>query len=131
MKTDLRTDPIHLPPGGVARIVEDFGWDPERLGRYAADTKGDGADGRLVSTFLAEGTWTRWERHPNGDEVVIACTGRHVFTQERDDGTRQQIELGPGEALVNPAGVWHTGAHLETGWLVTITPGQGTEDRPG
>lgn len=73
MKTDLRTDPIHLPPGGVARIVEDFGWDPERLGRYAADTKGDGADGRLVST----------------------------------------------------------GAHLETGWLVTITPGQGTEHRPG
>lgn len=129
MHTDLNTDPIHLGPGGRARIVDDFGWDPTRLARYAAETAADGPDGRLVMTFPAEGEWEHWERHPAGDEVVVAGAGRHLFVQETRDGP-VEIELTPGRALINPAGIWHTARTLEPGWLLTITPGQGTEHRP-
>ena len=40
------------------------------------------------------------------------------------------MEVGAGEALVNPPGVWHTADSGEGGWIVAITPGAGTEHRP-
>ena len=64
-----------------------------------------------------------------GAEVVIACTGTHRFVQELPDGERV-VELAPGEALVNPPGVWHTADSGDGGWIVTITPGLDTEHRP-
>jgi quercetin dioxygenase-like cupin family protein len=129
MTIDLRDIPIHLGPGGVAFPVEDFGWTEQQLAAYERSTRADGADGRMVMMFHVSGSWTSWERHPLGAEVVIACTGTHRFVQELADGERV-VELAPGEALVNPPGVWHTADSGEGGWIVTITPGLGTEHRP-
>lgn len=125
---DLTSIAIHLGPGGTARPYEDFSW--ERIDQYAAATAGDGPDGRLVVMYHSVGAWPTWEQHPVGEEVVIACTGTHHFRQEID-GEERVVTLGPGEALVNPKGVWHTAdSGPEGGWLVFITPGQGTENRP-
>jgi mannose-6-phosphate isomerase-like protein (cupin superfamily) len=126
---DITAIPIHLGPGGRAAPVLGFDWSPEQLAAYDAATSADGPDGRLVMMFHLGGVWANWERHPLGDEVVIACTGRHRFVQELDGG-HVVTEIGPGEALVNPAGVWHTADSYEPGWLVTITPGLGSEHRP-
>ena len=129
MAIDITALPIHLGPGGTARAVQGFDWSPEHLAEYERDTMADGADGRMVMMFHMDGPWTNWERHPAGAEVVIACTGTHRFVQELDGGDRE-VELGPGEALINPPGVWHTADSVEGGWIVTVTPGLGTEHRP-
>lgn len=130
MTIDIRTTPIHLGLGGTAVGVPDFAWDPERLAAYAEHTRPDGPDGRLVMLFHNDGSpWEHWECHPLGDEVVVACTGRPVFRQDTPDGI-ETITLAPGEALINPTGVWHIGEGGEPGWILTITPGQGTEHKP-
>jgi mannose-6-phosphate isomerase-like protein (cupin superfamily) len=133
MATDITALPIHLGPGGTARVVEGFDWSPERLAEYERATRADGPDGRLVMMFEVKGEWSSWERHPAGAEVVIACTGTHRFVQELEDGDRvveHVVELGPGEALINPPGVWHTADSGQGGWIVAITPGLDTEHRP-
>ena len=79
--------------------------------------------------FHMSGAWDQWECHPQGHEVVIACTGRHRFVQQIDGGQHVE-EITAGQALINPPGVWHTADSVEPGWVVTITPGLGTEHRP-
>jgi hypothetical protein len=129
MTTDIRKTPIHLGPGGTARPVEGFDWTPEALGAYIRATEADGPDGRLVMMFHMEGSWDQWECHPAGAEVVIACTGTHRFVQQID-GAEAVVQIGAGEALINPPGVWHTADTTEPGWILTITPGLGTDHRP-
>ena len=129
MTFDITTVPVHLGPGGTARAVDGFDWSEERLGAYVRETAADGADGRLVMMTHMVGAWTTWERHPLGAEVIIACTGTHRFVQELDDGERV-VEIGPGQALINPPGVWHTADSGDGGWIVSITAGLGTEHRP-
>ncbi len=122
---DLTATPIHLGLGSTARAIDGFAWDPAVLADYGAATAGDGPDGRLVMIFDDDADWTSWERHPHGDEVVVCVSGR--ITVIREDG---RVELGAGEATVNPAGAWHTADLHERTRLLTITPGIGTEHRP-
>ena len=130
MTIDISKVPIHLGRGGTATPVEDFDWSDERLAAYDQATRADGADGRLVMMFHMTGSWTTWECHPLGAEVVIACTGTHRFVQQLDDDEERVVEISPGQALVNPPGVWHTADSGEGGWILAITPGLGTEHRP-
>jgi quercetin dioxygenase-like cupin family protein len=129
MTIDITAIPIHLGAGGTAWPVEGFDWSPEQLGAYARATEADGPDGRMVMMFHMAGSWTSWERHPLGDEVVVACSGVHRFVQELDGG-EQVVELRAGQALINPPGVWHTADSEEAGWILTVTSGLGTEHRP-
>jgi quercetin dioxygenase-like cupin family protein len=130
MTIDITAVPVHLGLGGTARAIEGFDWSDARLAEYERDTKADGPDGRMVMMFHMKGAWSHWERHPAGEEVVIACTGEHRFVQEVD-GRELEVVLGPGEAIINPPGVWHTAdSGDDGGWIVAITPGLGTEHRP-
>ena len=122
---DLTTTPIHLGVGSTARAIEGFSWDPAVLAAYGAATAADGADGRRGMTVDGDADWTTWERPPHGDEVVVCLAGRATIQWE--DGS---VELGPGTAMVNPAGSWHTADVHEPTRLLTITPGAGTEHRP-
>ena len=83
----------------------------------------------MVMMFEMVGAWTSWECHPAGAEVVIACTGTHRFVQELDGG-EHVVEIGPGEALDQPARGLAHGRQRRGGWIVAITPGLGTEHRP-
>jgi mannose-6-phosphate isomerase-like protein (cupin superfamily) len=83
----------------------------------------------MVMMFHMAGAWSTWERHPSGAEVVIACTGTHRFVQELG-GEEHVVEIGPGQALINPPGVWHTADSGDGGWIVAVTPGLGTDHRP-
>ena len=60
--------------------------------RFAAD----GDEGRLVTTFRSETSWSRWERHPAGEEVVVLLSGRIDLVQRTGDGER-------GEGLARAA----------------------------
>jgi mannose-6-phosphate isomerase-like protein (cupin superfamily) len=74
-------------------------------------------------------SWTTWERHPAGDELVVVNSGRMTLVQEID-GTERRIELGDGEAAINPRNVWHTSDIAASCRTLFVTPGRGTEHRP-
>jgi mannose-6-phosphate isomerase-like protein (cupin superfamily) len=126
---DLTTRPVHLGLGSRASAVDGFAWDPEALGAYSAAVAQDGGDGRLVMVFEDDRSWDVWERHPAGEEVVICLAGRMTVFYETDTED-VRIELGPYEAMINPAGAWHTADIDQPVRFLTITPGLGTEHRP-
>jgi mannose-6-phosphate isomerase-like protein (cupin superfamily) len=120
---------IHLGVGARATPLPDFTWSPEYLAEYQERFASDGAEGRLVCVLAQEATWDSWERHPGGEEVVVLLSGRVDLVQELD-GAEHVVELRPGQAVINPAGVWHTARVHEPGMALFITPGRGTEAKP-
>jgi uncharacterized cupin superfamily protein len=126
---DLHVVPIHLGGGSRAIPVEGFGWTSEQLSAYEQRFAADGPDGRLVALFDQDASWTSWEQHPAGDEIVVLLSGRADLIQQRPGG-EHRIPMGPGDAVVNPQGVWHTADVHEPGTILTITAALGTEHRP-
>jgi mannose-6-phosphate isomerase-like protein (cupin superfamily) len=120
---------IHLGLGAKATPIHDFSWSPEQLGRYVERFADDGDEGRMVGIFHQTESWPTWERHPAGEEVVVLLSGRADLIQQVDGGERR-VSLRPGQAVVNPAGVWHTADVHEPGDILSITPGRGTEHKP-
>jgi len=101
---------------------------------YSARHADDGAEGRLVSQYAFTESWTSWEMHPAGDEVVICTSGAIVLVQEHPGGRHEEVRLGAGEYAINPPGVWHT-ADISPdapggATAIFITPGEGTQHRP-
>ncbi len=128
---NLTTDFAHLGPGGGATVLPPFtgmDWYEAYGARFAAD----GADGRLVSMYSFGESWTSWERHPAGAELVLCTAGSIVLIQEHEDGRLERVALGAGDYAINPPGLWHTAdvGPGESATCVFITPGLGTEHRP-
>lgn len=126
---DLRTTPVHLGLGSTAKPVEGFAWNPEVLQAYSAAVAADGAEGRLVTILDGDGPGDHWERHPAGDELVVCLSGSVTVVRDLD-GVPDRVLLGPGEATVNPAGVWHAVDTTGPTSILTITAGLGTDHRP-
>jgi quercetin dioxygenase-like cupin family protein len=126
---DLSKTFIHLGLGSRAIPLPDFSWSGEYLAGYEKKYESDGAEGRLVVLTHQSKTWEHWERHPAGEEVVLLLSGRADLVQELD-GKEHTIALHPGEAAINPPGVWHYSVVHEPGEMLFITPGVGTEHRP-
>jgi quercetin dioxygenase-like cupin family protein len=126
---DLRTTPVHLGLGSTAKPVEGFAWDPEALQAYSSAVAADGAEGRMVMIFDGDGPGDHWESHPAGDELVVCLSGSVTVTRDVD-GIPDRILLGPGEATVNPAGVWHAVDMEGPTSILAITATLGTDHRP-
>lgn len=126
---DLSATYVHLGLGARATPLPDFEWTPECLEAYRRRFADDGREGRLVMMGRSAESWTTWERHPAGEEVVVLLSGRMDLIQ-RTDGAERRIPLRPGQAVVNRTGVWHTVDVHEPGDALFITPGQGTEHEP-
>jgi quercetin dioxygenase-like cupin family protein len=126
---DLDRTYVHLGLAGTAEPLFDFRWDDEYLREYTAAHADDGDEGRLVMIGEVSKTWEDWERHPAGDEVVVVLSGRVTLIQTLD-GEERRAEMHGGQAIINPAGVWHTCDVHEPGRALYITPGRGTEYRP-
>lgn len=69
------------------------------------------------------------EMHPDGDELLYCVSGRLTVELEDVEPPRR-VELGPGDALVVPKGVWHRTFLAEPSRIVHVTPGPGGEHRP-
>ena len=69
------------------------------------------------------------EMHPDADELLYLVSGRIRVRLELEEGDRD-AELGAGQALVVPRGVWHRIFIQEPGQLVHMTPGPGGQHRP-
>jgi uncharacterized cupin superfamily protein len=127
---DLTSTYVHLGAGSTATVLPDFTWTPECVESYRARFAAEGGDGRLVCVIEQAATWDGWERHPAGDELVVLLSGRVDLVQELD-GAEHVVVLEPGQAVVNPRNVWHTTRVHEPGAALFVTPGEGTEHRPG
>ena len=97
---------------------------------YSARNAADGAEGRLVSLHTSAESWTSWEMHPAGDEVVICTAGTIVLTQEHADGRIDEVTLNVGDYAINPPGTWHTADVEGPATAIFITAGEGTRHRP-
>ncbi len=126
---DLGLNPIHLGLGATAVVQPDFDGEMSWYQGYGERHRSDGAEGRLVAMHAFSSSWTSWECHPRGHEVVIVTAGRIVMIQEVD-GAEVRTEVSAGQAVVNEPGVWHTTDVLEPGSAIFITAGEGTEHRP-
>jgi mannose-6-phosphate isomerase-like protein (cupin superfamily) len=130
---ELGTRPIHLGLGATAEPQPAFPSDERAMQwymDYGQRHAADGAEGRLVSMFRFTESWSSWEVHPAGAEVVICTSGSMTLTQEFADGRTEKVTLGPGEYAINPPGVWHTADIDGEATGVFITSGLGTENRP-
>jgi hypothetical protein len=98
--------------------------------RLMAGELGDFHREYLVTTSTFSASWTNWERHPLGDEIVCLLSG-HVTLVQETPGGEVQIEMDrPGQFAVNPRDTWHTAnVHAES-LLLFITASEGTEGRP-
>jgi len=121
--------PIHLGLGAKAVAEPEFTgmeWYDGYIERHGDDLD----EGRLVSLFRFSESWTSWEMHPSGEEVVCCLQGHMTLHQELTDGGRETYELGPGEYAINPRGAWHTADADEPVVALFITAGKGTTHRP-
>ena len=126
---DLSSTFVHIGDGAVASSVEDFEWNQTFLEAYTRRFADDSTAALLVCVTPQTATWTTWERHPSGDEVVVLLSGRVDLVQDLD-GVEHVISLRPGLAAINPRGVWHRSVVFEPGDALFVTPGAGTEHRP-
>jgi quercetin dioxygenase-like cupin family protein len=130
---DLSKTPIHL--GSVVGLdssalpLPEFAFDGKAFGGYIAEHCAPGAPGRLIFVESTAANWGAWECHTEGDEIVIVLEGKATFIQEIA-GEALKTPVGPGSAIINPAGVWHTADVEETMKAIFITPCPGTQHRP-
>jgi hypothetical protein len=125
----LDTQFIHLGLGATADTLPPF-TGMEWYEAYGARAAADGAEGRLVSQYTFTESWTAWELHPAGAEVVICTHGAMVLIQETPGGGQTEIALTAGDYAINPPGVWHTAEVAESATAIFITAGEGTTHRP-
>jgi mannose-6-phosphate isomerase-like protein (cupin superfamily) len=69
------------------------------------------------------------EMHPDGDELLYMLSGAVTVTLELAEGDCL-VDLGAGDAVVVPKGVWHQITMREPGQLIHITPGPNGDARP-
>jgi uncharacterized cupin superfamily protein len=125
--------PLHLGLGASAVPQPEFTGPDQTAGEwyaaYAERTAADGVEGRLVSCYTFDESWTSWEMHPAGAEAVFCVTGEIVLVQEIE-GEERRTTLRAGDYAVNPPGVWHTADLTQSATVLFITAGLGTEHRP-
>jgi quercetin dioxygenase-like cupin family protein len=121
--------PLHLGLGARATPQPEF-TGMEWYEAYGARSAADGAEGRLVTMHRFEGSWTSWEMHPAGDEVVVCIDGEITVIQEIPGESIAAVVLKAGDFAINPPGVWHTADITGTATALFITAGQGTQGRP-
>ncbi len=128
-KFRLEEFPVHLGLGATVRAQPRFTGSTDWYRDYGERTAADGIEGRLVSMHTFAGPWDSWEVHPDGEELVLCLAGSITLWQETGDGGRP-LTLGPGDAVVNPPGVWHTADVSGSATALFITAGSNTQNRP-
>jgi mannose-6-phosphate isomerase-like protein (cupin superfamily) len=120
LKIDLSCEVVGIDRSDRrARLVEQQnGRPPERI------------DGFTVGAPMLTGDAPHaGEMHPDGDELLFLVSGAVTVRLELPGGDRT-VDMGAGEALVVPKGVWHLVHLREPGTLVHITPGPHGDHRP-
>ena len=111
--------------GGIAEVpVSESFWQQLAEGGFPELDRG-----RLISAFTFSEPWSSWERHPNGEELVMLLSGAATLVLETG-GDERCVRLGaPGEYVLVSANTWHTARTEVPTTMLFVTPGAGTEHR--
>ena len=120
---------MHLGLGATAETEPEFTGDLTWYEDYSRRHASDGDEGRLLSEHHFSESWSTWEMHPRGHEVVICTAGAITLLQEID-GCIREVSLSTGEYAINPPGIWHTANVSGSATAVFLTAGAGTQQRP-
>lgn len=126
---DLTDTYVHLGLGATATELPGFTWSKDYLRGYLRRFAADRAEGRLVGIVPTDASWTHWECHTGGDELVVQLSGRAEIIQDVD-GEHRTTLLTPGLAMINPSGVWHTSTVHEPGQSLFVVAGRKTVYKP-
>ena len=91
----------------------------ERSSIRWADTVADYRDGAIFIVHYAGSS--QWERHQQGDEVVMVIEGATTMTLFLD-GEDQPVPLTANQLVVVPQGTWHRFDTPNAAKIMTITP---------
>src|SRR5438309_12085246 len=118
---------LHVQDDGRtdALPVSDSFWEELMSGKYPQLEHG-----RLLSAFTFGESWTSWERHPAGDEVVVLLSGAADVVLDEPDGERIVRLDAAGDYVLIPRGTWHTTRTTVPTKMLFLTPGAGTEHKP-
>ncbi len=126
----LSRTPVHISSSNQPfKPLDWFAYDGPSFGRYVSELCTDDNPGLLVMEETMPGDWPSWERHPQGDEMVIILSGAGTFYQQMD-GEIRSAPFKAGDTLINPKGVWHTADVAEPMRAIYVTPCPGTEHKP-
>jgi uncharacterized cupin superfamily protein len=81
----------------------------------------------LVGTYLYDASWSNWEMHPDGDEVVTRHG--HIDLIVEVDGHPTTWSAPAGTTVVIPAGAWHTADVHAPARAMHVTFGANTQGR--
>ena len=124
---DLRSTFVVIDPNHAAIPVAVTPTIFEELDKRFENFKGR----LLVSSFSFDSDWPTWEIHPAGDEVVCLLTGNATMVLDRN-GIEEAVHLrNPGSFIIVPKGTWHTARTSVPTTMLFVTPGEGTQNRPG
>ncbi len=83
----------------------------------------------LIACHHFEQDWPSWEKHPEGDEVVVLLAGAVTFIVELPE-RQQEVSLTElGSYVIVPKNCWHTAKINKPTTMLFITPGEGTQVR--
>ncbi len=115
---DLATSTIGIDGDGKASLLQKRAGPPQRI------------EGLTVGApAMSQAPPHGGEMHPDGDEVLFLISGRITVVLE-DDDPPTRVDLGSGQAVVVPRGIWHRIELREPSQLLHITPGPGGQHRP-
>ncbi len=128
---DLRSTYLYAEGPELVRVEASSLWPRLIEGKTTtpeAEVVARGA-GWLVGVFAYEATWTSWEVHPEGDEIVHVTAGDLELVLE-EQGRERRVRAGAGQTIVVPKGAWHRAIVHAPGAAVHVTYGKGTDHRP-
>ncbi len=113
MKPDLMLDQLQVSPD----IYQQLG------ARY------DGFRAHLlISAHEFSENWSTWEKHPAGDELVILLSGAAQLLIRQETGDERITLEAPGDFAIVPRDTWHTARVAQPTRMLSVTPGEGTEN---
>ncbi|WP_460735001.1 cupin domain-containing protein [Lysobacter tyrosinilyticus] len=118
---------LHVQDGGKTNAIpvsETF-WEELAEGRHPQLDQG-----RLMSAFTFSESWSMWERHPAGEELVMLLSGAATIVLDESGHERAVLLSEPGAYVLVPQNVWHTAKTTVPTTMLFLTPGAGTEHRP-
>src|SRR3954454_13335994 len=94
---ELSKFPVHLGLGATVAPLEEFDGTPDWYERYGTAHAADGAEARLVSMHTFNESWSTWEMHPDGHELVVCTSGRVTLHQELAGGEHKTVTTAATE----------------------------------
>jgi mannose-6-phosphate isomerase-like protein (cupin superfamily) len=77
--------------------------------------------GRVLSIFEYRCSWTWWERHQRGEELVLVLSGSMIL--HLDDGEQpKSVALSAQEGALVPRGAWHRAEISGPTRMLFVTP---------